>query len=81
MSERKSLGISVDPQMKVLVKSPEGVPIEKIREKVKKRAPWILKQRDFFLSFHPRITERKYVSGETFLYMGRQFLVKSECLR
>ena len=73
---RKSLGISVNPEMKVLVKSPEGVSIEKIREKVKKRAPWILKQRDFFLSFHPRITERKYVSGESFLYMGRQFLLK-----
>ena len=73
---RKSLGISVNPEMKVLVKSPEGVPIEKIREKVKKRAPWILKQRDFFLSFHPRISARQYVSGETFLYMGRQFLLK-----
>lgn len=75
-ASRKSLGISVDPEMKVLVKSPEGVSLEKIREKVKKRAPWILKQRDFFLSFHPRMTERQYVSGETFFYMGRQFLMK-----
>ena len=75
-ASRKSLGISVNPEMKVLVKSPEGVSLEKIREKIKKRAPWILKQRDFFLSFHPRITERKYISGETFHYMGRQFLLK-----
>jgi len=30
-------------------------------------------QQGFFLSFHPKTTKRKYISGETHLYMGRQY--------
>lgn len=75
-SDRKSLGISVTPEMEVVVKAPEGVSLEKIKERVKKRAPWIMKQQRFFLAFYPKQTERRYISGETHLYMGRQYLLK-----
>lgn len=71
--DRKTLGITVTPEMKVLVKAPELTSPEKVREKVKNRAPWILNQLSYFLSFHPRITERKYISGETHYYLGRQY--------
>ena len=74
--KRKTLGITVTPEMEVLVKAPEETSLEKVREKVVKRAPWILNQRSFFLAFHPRITKRQYVSGETFFYLGRQYLLK-----
>lgn len=74
--ERKTLGITVTPEMKVIVKAPELSSVEKVREKVKKRAPWILNQQSYFLSFHPRISERKYISGETHFYLGRQYLLK-----
>jgi predicted metal-dependent hydrolase len=75
-SERKSLGITVTPGLEVLVKAPEGTPIEAIRARIKKKAPWILKQQSFFLSFHPKMPARRYVSGETHLYMGRQYRLK-----
>jgi len=75
-SERISLGISVTPEMKILVKAPIGAPLEKIKEKIKKRAPWIIRQLSFFLSFYPKIPNRKYVSGESHLYLGRQFQLK-----
>ena len=75
-SKRKSLGITVTPEMEVQVKAPEETPLEKIQEKVRKRAPWILKQLSYFLSFHPKTPARKYVSGETHLYLGRQYLLK-----
>jgi len=75
-SERKTLGITVTPELEILVTSPIGIPIEKVKEKVRKRAPWILKQEGFFLSFYPKITERKYVGGETHLYLGRQYRLK-----
>lgn len=75
-SERKTLGITITPEIDIIVTSPIGVPIEKIIEKVTKRAPWILRQEGFFLSFFPRTTERKYVGGETHLYMGRQYRLK-----
>ena len=77
-SDRKSLGITVTPDMNVLVKAPHETTIDKIKEKLRKKAPWILKQQSFFLSFHPKTPERKYVSGETHLYLGKQYRLKIE---
>jgi predicted metal-dependent hydrolase len=53
-----------------------GASLEKIFEKVRKRAPWIQRQKRFFSQFQPRTPERKYVSGETHLYLGRQYKLK-----
>jgi predicted metal-dependent hydrolase len=79
-SERKSLGITVTPEMEVLVKAPTDTSIEKVKEKIRKKAPWIIKQQSFFLSFQPKTPQRKYVSGESHLYLGRQYrlLIKNE---
>ncbi len=72
-SNRKSLGITVTPEMEVIVKAPSDVTIEKVKEKIRKKAPWIIKQQSFFLSFQPKTPNRKYISGETHLYLGRQY--------
>jgi len=72
-SDRKSLGITVTPEMEVLVKAPIDTHMEKVKEKIKRKAPWIIKQQSFFLSFQPKTPLRKYVSGETHLYLGRQY--------
>lgn len=72
-SNRKSLGITVTPELQVLVTAPEGASLQKIEAVVRKRAPWILKQENFFLSFHPKTPIRKYVAGESHLYLGRQY--------
>ena len=72
-SNRKSLGITVTPEMDVLVKAPTDTSVEKVKEKIRKKAPWIIKQLSFFLSFQPRTPTRKYISGETHLYLGRQY--------
>ncbi|MDE3234520.1 MAG: M48 family metallopeptidase [Bacteroidota bacterium] len=72
-SDRKSLGITVTPEMEVLVKAPTDTTIEKVKEKIRRKAPWIIKQQSFFLSFHPKTPQRKYISGETHLYLGRQY--------
>ena len=75
-SSRKSLGITVTPDLDVLVKAPVDAPIDTIKEKLRKKAAWILKQQNFFLSFHPKTPPKKYVSGETHLYLGRQYRLK-----
>ena len=77
-SDRKALGLTVTPEMDVLVKAPMETTIDKIKEKLEKKAPWIIKQKNFFLSFHPKTTKRKYINGETHLYLGRQFQLKVE---
>lgn len=72
-SDRKSLGITVTPELSVLVKAPIDTSIEKVKEKLRKKAPWIIRQQSFFLSFHPKTPARKFISGETHLYLGRQY--------
>lgn len=77
-SSRKSLGITVTPDLKVLIKAPVGAQIDKIKERLRKKAPWIIKQQSYFISFHPKQPARKYIGGETHLYLGRQYRLKIE---
>lgn len=73
---RKTLSISVRPDLAVEVVAPVDAPLERIYEKLRRRAPWIRKQLSFFAQFQPRMPERRYVSGETHLYLGRQYKLK-----
>jgi predicted metal-dependent hydrolase len=75
-TDRKTLGITVTPDLEVFVKAPTDAPIDKVKERVKKKAPWIIKQQSFFLSFQPKLPARKFVSGESHLYLGRQYRLK-----
>lgn len=77
-SSRKTLGITVTPDLDVLVKAPIDSSINKIKERILKKAAWIIKQQSFFLSFQPKTPERRYIGGETHLYLGRQYLLKIE---
>lgn len=77
-STRKTLGITVTPDLDVLVKAPMDSSLDKIKEKLLKKAPWIIRQQSFFLSFQPKTPPRKYVGGETHLYLGRQYLLRIE---
>lgn len=70
---RKTLGITVTPEMNIVVKAPANASLIKIKEKIRKKAPWIIKQQGYFLPFHPKSPAKKYVSGESHFYLGRQF--------
>lgn len=74
--ERKSMTIQVHPDRSVKILAPVDSQMDKVKAKIKKKAPWILQQQDFFLSFHPLTPARKYISGETHLYLGRQYRLK-----
>ena len=74
--DRKTLGITVHIDRQVTVKAPLDASIIQIKEKVRKRAPWILKQQSYFLSFEPRTPARRYIGGETHLYLGKQYRLK-----
>lgn len=72
-AERKTLGIKVLPDGSVTVIAPKDTDLLDINKKVKLKANWILKQQAFFCSYKPNTPERKYVNGETHLYLGRQY--------
>lgn len=72
-SERKTLAIHVYPDGQVVVDAPMDASNEAIAEKVKKRASWIFKQQIQFEAYPPALPQRRYVSGETHRYLGRQY--------
>jgi hypothetical protein len=73
---RKTIEIAVHPDRSVVVKAPIGVDHDKIRTKVARRSGWIVRQRDYFRQFEPRTPKRRYVGGETHLYLGRHYRLK-----
>lgn len=75
-SDRKTVAITVQPDCKVIVAAPNETDFSRIKEIVHKRARWIQKQQQYFQQFHPRTPARSYVSGETHLYLGRQYRLK-----
>lgn len=75
-SKRKTLAITVQPDMSVVVTAPHGADLEAVKTKVRKRAVWIRRQRWFFERFLPPVPPRHFVSGETHRYLGRQYRLK-----
>lgn len=76
--ERRQLRIDVHPDRRVVVHAPRGKAVDDVKTRVHKRARWILKQLDFFDQFQPLPSARRYVSGETHYYLGRQYRLKIE---
>ena len=74
--DRKTLEIGVEPDATVVVAAPHDASMEAISAKVRIRAAWVRRQQRFFSQFLPRTPERRFVSGETHLYLGRQYRLK-----
>lgn len=74
--DRKTLGIKVLPDGTVSLKAPINATLDDIRNKVHHRAAWILRQKRYFESFGTPTTERQYISGESHLYLGRQYMLR-----
>lgn len=75
-AKRRTLGVTVHPDTRVEVVAPEGSDIERIEQRLKTRSQWILKQQRELAEFLPMTPPRRYVSGETHLYLGRQYRLK-----
>ena len=75
-ARRKTLAIDVHPDLRVTVKAPEEADVADIETRLRKRAPWILRQQRDFQRYLPHLPPRQYVSGETHRYLGRQYRLK-----
>lgn len=76
LATRRTLGIEVHPDLSVVVRAPTDCDLATIQARVGKRASWISKQLSNFQRYSPRTPARQYVSGETHLYLGRQYRLK-----
>lgn len=77
-ARRKTMAISVHPDLTVTVVAPEGTPVEVIRGKVKKRGSWIRQAWREYQLYLPHQPARSYVNGETHRYLGRQYRLKAQ---
>jgi predicted metal-dependent hydrolase len=75
-TNRRTLAITVQPDLGVLVTAPKKAAMATVLGKVRKRAGWIRRQQRFFREFLPQTPPRRYVSGETHRYLGRQYRLK-----
>lgn len=75
-ASRRTMTITVKPDGSVHVRAPLDTEEVRIESVLHKRARWILRQQRFFSQFLPRTPERRYVNGETHLYLGRQYRLR-----
>lgn len=75
-AERKTLAIDVHPDLQVTVAAPEGTSLAVIDGRVRRRAPWILRQQRELELYLPHTPPKRFVSGETHRYLGRQYRLK-----
>ena len=75
-AERKRLRVVVSPELVVDVYAPRNTDNEKIRIALQKKASWIARTLDKLESYHPLPIPKRYISGETLVYLGRQYRLK-----
>ena len=80
-TKRRYLSVSVHPDCSVTASAPVGCPKEEVLTQLGSRRTWIAKQRRYFKTFHPLPEVKRFVSGETHLYLGRQYRLKVGCSR
>jgi predicted metal-dependent hydrolase len=74
--DRKKMRIVVAPELTVDVFVPETADDERIQAAVKKKAAWIARKLDALERYHPLPAPKQYISGETLVYLGRQYRLK-----
>lgn len=71
--ERKTLSLTVRPDLSVYLKAPHDVDRDRIELFLKRKWFWLQEQIRFFEKFQRKSSKKEYVSGESFWYLGRQY--------
>ncbi|MGG0741234.1 M48 family metallopeptidase [Niallia taxi] len=73
----KNVNLNVKPDMTIEVTANDRVPLDFISDFVKSKGSWIIKNIGRFNDVQPlKQSEREYVSGETFRYLGKQYRLR-----
>lgn len=70
---RKTLSLTVKPNLKIVLKCPQDTPQEKIENFLQRKWFWLEKQLSFFKKYKRKVYDREYISGEGFFYLGKQY--------
>ncbi|WP_255906751.1 M48 family metallopeptidase [Priestia aryabhattai] len=73
----KNVNLSIKPDMTIIVSANNKVPLNFIYDYVKNKGAWILKHVKNFEDVQPlKHSEREYVSGESYKYLGKQYRLR-----
>ncbi|MEZ4330894.1 MAG: SprT family zinc-dependent metalloprotease [Myxococcota bacterium] len=75
---QKTVAVRVDPVEGVSVRAPRETPVERLDHIVRGKSRWILDRRRRVEDLPPAPIQREFVSGETFMYLGRQYRLRLE---
>lgn len=76
--DRRVLRIEVKPTGDVIVFAPLDADLETIKARISRKKAWIFREIDK-IEERPAVTpERRYISGETHLFLGRQYRLSIE---
>ena len=76
--KRKHYRIVVTPDLRVIISAPIQATDDQIKNMIKGKMRWITRKLDLVESFIPLPSPLRYLSGETILYLGRQYRLKVE---
>ena len=71
-SRRQTFSVILDPEEGVIVLVPLDASDKEIGEIVRRKAVWILRHQSLLASLRRRYA-RRYISGESYLYLGRHY--------
>jgi predicted metal-dependent hydrolase len=77
-SQRRSIGISVLPDSSVIVRVPYLTSLKTINRIINEKYSWVLKHRDNYKNLNNSSLKKKFTSGETHLFRGKEHALRIE---
>jgi predicted metal-dependent hydrolase len=71
--DRKTVSLTVQPSLHIILRCPTWYTSEKVERFLTKKWLWLEAQIRELKRFQRRTIEKEYISGESFLYLGRQY--------
>ena len=74
--KRKNISIRIIPKNTIEIISPRSVSISFLKKVLEEKSSWIMKTLDKFEHIDESFKDRKYVDGEIFYYLGKEYELK-----
>jgi hypothetical protein len=72
-SKRKRLNITIERDRRIVVRAPVNTPMEKVDKIVQSKKQWIREKLGHSQKYPAEITPKEFVTGETLMYLGRNY--------
>ncbi len=74
--KRKNISIRIIPRNTIEIISPRSVSISFLKKVLEEKSSWIMKTLDKFENVDESFKDRKYINGEIFYYLGKEYKLK-----